>query len=412
MQIGPLPFEVNELVGTSEVPAMPPPPLDGITVLDLSRVLAGPYAAMMLADLGARVIKVERPGAGDDTRQWGPPFVGEEGARESTYYLSINRNKESVELDLKDDADREVLKALVADADVLIENFRPGVMERLGFGGAALERINPRLVMLSISGFGRSGPDSGRTGYDQILQAEGGLMSITGHPGGEPTKVGVPIADMLAGMFGAFGVLAALRERDAVSGRGQVVETSLLAGQIAIHCFQGTRCLVAGEVPGPAGNEHPTVCPYGLFPTADRPLIIAVGNDAIWKRFAPLVDLDPEAPEHATNGHRVAHRDSLDASIRARMSREPAARWLERFAEHGIPAGEVRTLDQVYAAPQVREQGLVVEVEHPTLGTIELPGSPLRFGRSAAPDHQAPPTLGQHSAAIRRSVDELQERAA
>ena len=388
------------------------PPLDGITVLDLSRVLAGPYAAMMLADLGARVIKVERPRAGDDTRQWGPPFVGEQGARESTYFLSINRNKESIELDLKDAADRAALEALVADADVLIENFRPGVMDRLGLGAAALERFNPRLVMLSISGFGRSGPDSERTGYDQILQAEGGLMSITGHPGGEPTKVGVPIADMLAGMFGAFGVLAALRERDAVSGRGQVVETSLLAGQIAIHCFQGTRWLVAGEVPGPAGNEHPTVCPYGLFPTADRPLIIAVGNDAIWKRFAPLVDLDPEAPEHGTNGHRVANRDSLDAAIRARMSREPAALWLERFAEHGIPAGEVRTLDQVYAAPQVREQGLVVEVEHPTLGTIELPGSPLRFGRSAAREHRAPPTLGQHSAAIRHSADELQERAA
>jgi crotonobetainyl-CoA:carnitine CoA-transferase CaiB-like acyl-CoA transferase len=386
------------------------PPLDGITVLDLSRVLAGPYAAMMLADLGAHVTKVERPRVGDDTRQWGPPFVGEEGARESTYFLSTNRNKESIELDLKDDADREVLRALVADADVLIENFRPGVMDRLGFGIEALERINPRLVMLSISGFGPTGPDSGRTGYDQILQAEGGLMSLTGHA--EPTKVGVPIADLLAGMFGAFGVLAALRERDAISGRGQVVETSLLAGQIAIHCFQGTRWLVAGEVPGPAGNDHPTVCPYGLFPTADRPLIIAVGNDAIWKRFAPLVDLDPKAPEHATNGHRVAHRDQLDAEIRGRMRREPAALWLERFAEHGIPAGEVRTLDQVYAAPQVREADLVIEVEHPTLGAIELPGSPLNFGRSPARDHQAPPTLGQHSAAIRGAVDELQGRAA
>jgi crotonobetainyl-CoA:carnitine CoA-transferase CaiB-like acyl-CoA transferase len=388
------------------------PPLDGITVVDLSRVLAGPYAAMMLADLGAHVTKVERPRVGDDTRQWGPPFVGEDGAFESTYFLAANRNKESIELNLKDDADREVLRALLVDADVVIENFRPGVMDRLGFGAAALERINPRLVMLSISGFGRSGPDSERAGYDQILQAEGGLMSLTGPADGEPTKVGVPIADLLAGLFGALGVLAALRERDQVSGRGQVVETSLLAGQIAIHCFQGTRWLVAGEVPGPAGNGHPTVCPYGLFPTADRPLIIAVGNDAIWKRFARLVDLDPDAPEHATNGHRVAHRDDLDAAIRARMRREPAALWLERFAERGVPAGEVRTLDQVYAAAQVRAQGLVIAVDHPTLGAIELPGSPLTFGRSAARQHHAPPTLGQHSAAIRRAVGQLGERAA
>ena len=267
MQTARLPFEVHELAGTSEVPAMPLPPLDGITVLDLSRVLAGPYAAMMLADLGARVIKVERPRAGDDTRQWGPPFVGEDGARESTYYLSINRNKESVELDLKDDADREVLKALVADADVLIENFRPGVMERLGLGARGAERINPRLVMLSISGFGRSGPDSGRTGYDQILQAEGGLMSITGHPGGEPTKVGVPIADMLAGMFGAFGVLAALRERDAVSGRGQVGR-DFVAGRPDRHPLLPGHAL-AGRRRGPraGGQRAPDGLP--LWPVPD-----------------------------------------------------------------------------------------------------------------------------------------------
>jgi acetyl-CoA carboxylase carboxyl transferase subunit beta len=377
------------------------PPLDGITVLDLSRVLAGPYAAMLLADIGARVIKVERPGTGDDSRSWGPPFVG----GESTYYLSINRNKESVELDLKDERDREVLRGLAARADVLIENFRPGVMERLGFGADVIEQLNPRLVTLSISGFGSTGPDRQRTGYDQILQAEGGIMSLTGQPEGGPTKVGVPIADLLAGTFGALGVLAALHERDEQSGRGQVVETSLLASQIAIHSFQGTRWLVAGEVPGLAGNHHPTVCPYGLFATADRPLVIAVGNDAIWRRFAPLVGLDPTAPRHATNAQRLAHRSALEDDIRARLRREPAARWLERFAEHGVPAGEVRTLDQVYAAPQVREQGLVVAVEHPSLGSIELPGPPLRFGRSAARRHQAPPTLGQHSAAIRDRVD-------
>ena len=365
------------------------PPLEGITILDLSRVLAGPYAAMLLADMGARVVKVERPGAGDDTRSWGPPFVN----GQSTYFLSVNRNKESVQLDFKDDVDRAVLRRLIADADVLIENFRPGVMERLGLGADALERLNPRLVMLSISGFGSTGPDRARPGYDEILQAEGGIMSLTGEPDGEPTKVGLPVADLLAGTFGALGVLAALRERDQVSGRGQRVETSLLASQIAIHGYQGTRWLVAGEVPGRDGNHHPTVCPYGLFPTADDPIVVAVGNDAMWSRFAPLLGLDPDA--YPTNALRLEHRDALEAQIGVRMRRAGATHWLECFADHGVPAGRVRTLDQVYAAPQVREQGLVVSVEHPSLGRIELPGPPLRFGRSGARRHEAPPTLGR-----------------
>lgn len=377
-----------------------PPPLAGIKVVDLSRVLAGPYAAMMLADLGADVIKIERPGAGDDTRAWGPPFVGPEGQKESTYYLSTNRNKRSLVVDLKDPDDLEFVRGLLADADVMIENFRAGVMDRLGLGADALAELNPRLVSLSITGFGADGPESVRTGYDQILQAEGGLMSYTGPTADQPTKVGVPIADMLAGMFGAYGVLAALHQRE-TTGLGQVVSTSLLAGQIATHAFQGTRWLVAGEVPQPSGNHHPTVAPYGLFPTADASLVIAVGNDAIWKRFAPLIGQDPEDPRFATNGDRVAHREELQQIITEAFAAHGAVHWAELFEKNGIPAGEVKTLDRVYETEQVRQQGLVIGVDHPTLGAIELPGSPLKFSRSAPVEHTAPPTLGQHSEEIR-----------
>jgi crotonobetainyl-CoA:carnitine CoA-transferase CaiB-like acyl-CoA transferase len=383
-----------------------PAPLDGLKVVDLSRVLAGPYAAMLLADLGAEVIKIERPGVGDDTRQWGPPFVGEEGAKESTYFLSTNRNKRSLVADLKDPDDLALVRSLVAGADVLIENFRHGVMDRLGLGPVAMAELNPRLVTLSITGFGPDGPDASRVGYDQILQAEGGLMSFTGPTADQPTKVGVPIADLIAGLLGSYGVLAALRSREQ-TGRGQVVSTSLLAGQIAIHAFQGTRALVAGEVPEPSGNHHPTVCPYGLFPTATADLVIAVGNDAIWRRFAPLVGLDAADERFVSNGDRVAHRAELEVLISDAMRQHDVEHWTAAFEEHGIPAGEVKTLDRVYATPQVRQQGLVLEVDHATLGRIELPGTPLRFSSSVLPEPTAPPTLGQHSEEIRAEAGQV-----
>jgi crotonobetainyl-CoA:carnitine CoA-transferase CaiB-like acyl-CoA transferase len=379
------------------------PPLDDLLVLDLSRVLTGPYAAMMLGDLGARVLKVERP-EGDDTRQWGPPFVGEEGERESTYFLSTNRNKESIVLDFKDAEDLAVLEGLVRRADVLIENFRPGVLARLGLSDDRLFELNPRLIVLSITGFGHDGPEAKRAGYDQILQGEGGLMSFTG-PVGQPSKVGVPIADILAGMFGAYGVLAALHERER-SGRGQVVRTSLLAGVVAIHAFQGTRYLVAGEVPEPGGNRHPTVAPYGTYRCSDGVVQIAVGNDAIWGRFAALLGLDAEDPRFVHNGDRVAHLDVLDGLIAERLATDTVTAWLDRFADNGIPGGQVKSLDQVYAGEQVRSQGLIVETDHATLGPIRTPGPPLRFDRSEPREHVAPPTLGQHSEAIRRWVDE------
>ena len=377
------------------------PPLDGLVVLDLSRVLAGPYAAMLLGDLGARVIKVERPGAGDDTRHWGPPFIVTDGEPESTYFLSTNRNKESIALDFKSEGDREVLEALIRRSDVLIENFRVGVMDRLGLDRGRLEELNPRLVTLSITGFGAGGPESGRAGYDQILQGEGGFMSFTGPDPSRPTKAGVPIADILAGMFGAQGVLAALLERER-SGRGQIVRTSLLAGQVAIHTFQGTRYLVAGEVPEPAGNHHPTVAPYGAFEARDGMLNIAVGNDTIWRRFAPLVGLDPEDERFATNERRVLAGDELRRLVGEALAGRDIEEWLRLFDEHGVPAGEIKSLDRVYSGEQIISEGLICEVEHPKLGEIRLPGPPIQFGRSTSRQHTAPPLLDEHGEEIRR----------
>jgi crotonobetainyl-CoA:carnitine CoA-transferase CaiB-like acyl-CoA transferase len=368
-------------------------------VIDLSRVLTGPYAAMMLGDQGARVIKVERPDGGDDTRRWGPPFIGEGADRESTYFLSTNRNKESIVLDLKAERDRDTLSELLRRADVMIENFRSGVLDKLGFSVERLQELNPRLIVLSITGFGHDGPEAARAGYDQILQGEGGLMSFTGPGPGEPVKVGVPIADILAGMFGAFGVLCALHRRER-TGRGEVVRTSLLAAIVAIHTFQGTRWLLAGEVPEPSGNRHPTVSPYGAFAASDGIVQIAIGNDAIWERFAPLVDIDADDPRFRTNDKRVANYDALAPLLGARLSGETVAHWLELFARHAIPAGEVKPLDRVYASEQVRAQGLIVETEHPTLGPLRLPGPALRYDGGQRTEHDPPPTLGEHTAAI------------
>ena len=390
-----------------------PGPLAGHIVVDLTKALAGPHASMMFGDLGARVIKVEAPGHGDDTRGWGPPFVGPEDDPVSTYYLSCNRNKESVTADLKSDAGRTLLENLIRRADVLVENYRPGVLDRLGFGVARLQELNPRLVVLSITGFGHDGPEGGRAGYDQIAQGEAGLMSLTGPPG-EPTRVGVPIGDLLAGMYGAFGVLAALLDRER-TGRGTVVRTSLLAAVVGVHAFQGTRWTVAGEVPTGPGNHHPSIAPYGMFHAADAPIQVAVGSETQWRAFAPVVDIDTEDPRFATNRTRVANRDELVATIDAALATAPAADWLTRFDRLGIPAGRVRNLDEVYGWEQARSQGLVISVEHPVLGRIELPGPPLRFGdrpyAGGRAAHLPPPALGEHDADVRAWLDESTEPA-
>jgi formyl-CoA transferase len=388
-----------------------PGPLDGLVVLDLSRALAGPHAAMMLGDLGARVIKVEAPD-GDDSRHWGPPFVGPEDGRESTYFLSCNRNKESIALDLKSAADSATLARLVRHADVLVENFRTGVLDRLGFPAERLHELNPRLVLLSITGFGHDGPEGGRPGYDQIAQGEAGLMSLTGPSPDQPMRVGVPVGDLLAGMYGAYGVLAALRERDR-TGRGTVVRTSLLAAIVGVHAFQGTRYTVAGEVPVAQGNHHPSICPYGSFTCADGIIQISVGSEALWRRFAPLAGVDPDHPRFARNPDRVQNRSELVGLLDAAFGKHPLASWLPRLAEIGVPAGEVRTLDRVYEWHQTRSQHLLVDVSHSSLGTVTLPGPPLRFfdNRGTEVDlvHDAPPVLDEDGPAIHDWLDSVEE---
>jgi crotonobetainyl-CoA:carnitine CoA-transferase CaiB-like acyl-CoA transferase len=381
-------------------------PLAGYLVVDLSRALAGPHAGMMLADLGARVIKVENPGTGDDTRGWGPPFVGPAGDQ-STYFLSCNRNKESIALDLKSDDGREVLRGLLERADVVVENFRPGVLERLGFAPEAMLELNPRLVILSITGFGHDGPEAARSGYDQILQGEAGLMSVTGSGATDPQRVGVPIADLLSGMYGAFGLLAALLERER-TGRGQIVRTSLLAALVGVHAFQGTRTTVAGEIPEAQGNHHPSIAPYGLFACRDGSVQISIGSEKLWATFAESFGLDATRPEFASNAHRVGNRAQLTAEIEAAFADFDAAPLLEKLDAAGIPAGKVRTLKEVYEWEQVHSQGLLIDVEHSVLGRISLPGPPLRFfgpsGESETTNtrHTAPPLLDEQGDQIRR----------
>jgi crotonobetainyl-CoA:carnitine CoA-transferase CaiB-like acyl-CoA transferase len=385
-------------------------PLAGTVVVDLTRALAGPHAAMMLGDLGARVIKVETPGTGDDTRGWGPPFVQpEQGARESTYFLSANRNKESIALDLKSDDGRETLARLVARADVLLENFRTGVLDRLGFSMERLHQINPRLVVLSISGFGHDGPEGGRAGYDQIAQGEAGLMSLTGSGPDDPQRVGVPIGDLLAGMYGAYGVLAALLDRER-TGAGQVVRTSLLAAIVGVHAFQGTRWTVAGEVGRAQGNHHPSITPYGLFRCRDGAVQISVGSEGLWRRFCAAFDIDPDADGLATNPERVAARERVIALVEAAFADWDAEPLLARLAEVGVPAGKVRTMDEVYGWEQTRSQGLLVDVEHRTLGSVALPGPPLRFfaatgEETTRTEHTAPPVLDADAGRVRAWLD-------
>jgi crotonobetainyl-CoA:carnitine CoA-transferase CaiB-like acyl-CoA transferase len=380
-------------------------PLAGKVVVDLSRALAGPHATMMLADMGARVVKVEPPGTGDDSRGWGPPFVGPTDRPESTYFFSCNRNKESIQLDLKSEDGLRTLEQLVARADVLVENFRTGVLDRLGIPISRMHEINPALVVLSITGFGHDGPEAGRAGYDQIAQGEAGLMSLTGPGAGQPTRVGVPIGDLLAGMYGAFGVVAALVERES-TGRGTTVRTSLLSALVGVHAFQGTRYTVAGEVPHPIGNHHPSIAPYGAFEAADTVIQVAVGNQAQWEAFCQVTGIPSDDADFATNAARVANRQQLVETIEKCLANEPAAVWLQRLREAGVPSGAVRTLADVYEWEQTRSQGLVVQVEHPTVGTVRLPGPAVRMedqhGASVLrSDHAAPPTLGQHDREIR-----------
>ncbi len=371
-------------------------PLDDVRVVDLSRALAGPYATMMLADAGADVVKVEPPG-GDDSRGW-LPFVDRNGHRESAYYMSANRNKRSVVLDLKSDDGADRLRWLASRADVLVENYRPGVLERLGLGLDDLRAMNPRLITLSITGFGRGGPSGKRPGFDQIVQAEAGLMALTGQPGGAPQRVGLPMADILAGLFGAFGVMNALRDRER-TGRGQHVETSLLAAVVGVHVFHGVGWLAAGAEPVLTGNRHPSIAPYGVFSCADADIVIGVGSEALWRRFAPIVGLDPDRSGIATNTERVARAEALQKEIDALLSDRQAADVLAALDAVGIPAGRIRTIPEVYDWAQVRDT-MVWTLPHPTLGDLDVPASPLQLSDSGDPRTDAPPALGADQADV------------
>jgi glutaryl-CoA transferase len=375
-------------------------PLSGIRVVDLSTVLAGPYATMVLADLGADVIKVEPPD-GDATRGWGPPWVGDAsaGTRTAAYYLAVNRNKRSMRLDLKADGGADVLRRLLTGADVLVENFRPGSLDRLGFDEATLESINPKLIHLAISGYGTTGPAADRPGYDFVIQAVGGLMSITGdadEDGGRPMKVGVAISDVVTGLYATIGILAALLAKE---GQGQRVDVSLLGSTLAILVNQAQNAFVSGRSPGRRGNAHPNIVPYETFATADGELALAVGSERQWPRLCTALGLPDLAADarFATNGDRVERRAELRPILAARFAERPTADWATALDAAEIPWGAIADLATAFASPEAAALDMTVEVEHPALGALRQVGMPLRFGATPGAIRTPPPLLGEHT---------------
>lgn len=373
--------------------------LAGLTVLDLTRVLSGPYCTMMLADMGARVIKVERPGGGDDTRAWGPPFQ----SGESAYFLSVNRNKESVTLDLKHPDGRRVLDALIDRADVLAENFRPGALDRMGLNYADLSRRRPDLVYCSISGFGQSGPRRREPGYDAVMQGEGGLMSITGAEDGPAYRLGVAIVDVVSGMFAAYGVAVALLARER-TGRGQLVDVGMLDAAAAVLTYQAGSYFATGRAPGRLGNRHPSIAPYESLEAADGELVVAAGNDQLWRALCGVLGLGALAddPRFRTNADRVAARGALRPLLVERLRTRPVADWLTQLKAAGVPCGGVRDLEQVFSDPQIVERAMVVALDHPIAGAIRQLGVPVKLDGTPGAVRTPPPALGQHTDAVLR----------
>ncbi len=376
-------------------------PLQDIRVLDLTRALAGPYCTMMLGDLGAEVIKIERPGRGDDSRGWGPPFVGEPYGPypgESAYFLATNRNKRSVTVNLKSAAGQEIVRRLAALSDVLVENFRTGVLDRLGLGYDDLHALNPRLVYCSISGYGRTGPYADRPGYDFIIQAEGGLMGITGPEDGPPYRVGVPIVDITTGMFAATGILAALHGR-ALTGTGQLVDVSLLDTQVALLANVASNYLVGGVEPRRLGNAHPNIAPYEAFPARDRWFALAAANDRQWAALCRAIGRPAltNDPRFATNSDRLAHRAEMRAELEAVFATRDADDWLRLLREAGLPCGPINTVPDVFVHPQAEARALAVEAEHPTAGPVRSTGFPYKLSQTPPEVRLPPPLLGQHT---------------
>ena len=372
-------------------------PLAGITVLDFTRVLSGPYCTMLLADMGARVIKIEQPGKGDDTRAWGPPFIG----NESAYFLSVNRNKESLTLDLKAPAARQVLARLLDKADVIVENFRPGAMARLGLDYASVAASHPSLVYCSISGFGQTGPRRDEPGYDAVIQAEGGLMSITGEADGPPFRLGVAISDVVSGMFAFQGIAMALFART-TTGRGQHVDVGMLEATAALLTYQAGNYFATGTAPRRLGNRHPTIVPYETFAASDGDFVVAVGNDALWRAFCRACGLDALGadPRYATNQQRVTAYDEIRPAIGDRLLTRTRAEWIATLGAAGVPCGSVRDVGEVIGDPQLVARDMVQAVEHPDLGTIRVLGVPIKLSDTPGSVRTAPPTLGQHTTAI------------
>jgi crotonobetainyl-CoA:carnitine CoA-transferase CaiB-like acyl-CoA transferase len=371
----------------------PRPPLAGIRVIDFTRVLAGPFCSMSLGDMGAEVIKVEEPGKGDDTRGW-PPFAG----GEATYFMSVNRNKKSLTLNMKAPEGQSILRALIAKADVVLENFRPGTMERLGFGYDALKKTNPRLVYCSISGFGESGPESSRPGYDLIVQGESGVMDLTGFPDGPPVKVGNSIGDLVAGMAAAQGVTLALLSRSQ-TGKGQKVEIGMLDVMASLLTYQAGLYWNAGGKPARRGNQHPSIVPYEVFQAQDAYLTLGVANNSLWERMCRAIGREDLArdPRFDSEANRVTNRDALGPLLNSIFSTRPAADWLKRLDDAGVPAGRIKTVAEVCESEHLRARGMFVNVKHPKAGSVTAMGVPIRLWSTPGAAQAPAPLLGQHT---------------
>ncbi|MFB6155146.1 MAG: CaiB/BaiF CoA transferase family protein [Haloferacaceae archaeon] len=392
------------MVGEAREPDGDEGPLDGVTVLDASRVLVGPFCTMQLGDLGADVVKVERPGVGDQTRGWHPPTYGD--SEESAYYLSVNRNKRSVALNLKRDEGKEVFRRLAREADVLVENFRVGTMERWGLGYEDLREENPDLVYAKLSGYGEWGPHRDRPALDIMMQAEGGLMSITGEEDGPPVRVGVALTDIGAGMYATQAILAALFERELGDGGGQKVDVSLYDGQVAWMSYMASFYFATGDPPGRMGSKHPTISPYQAFETADGHVVAAVATEPMWERFCAALGREDLAEDErfASNADRVEHRDALDAILEAEFADLDSETAVELLREADVAAGEVQDMGDIFSDPQTEARGMHRTVQHPTAGPVEMPGSPMKLSRTPTSIRRHPPLLGEHTAEVLREA--------
>lgn len=371
--------------------------LTNVKILDLTRVLAGPYCTMTLGDLGAEVIKIESSLTQDDTRAWGPPFVG----GESAYYVCANRNKRAITLNLKSDQGKEIFKKLVARSDVVVQNFKSGTLEKLGLGYDVMKEINPQIILASITGFGLNGPYKNEPGYDYIIQAMAGLMSITGDPAYGPVKVGVAIADILTGLNTTIGILAALKERD-YSGIGQEIDVSLFDSQIAALVNVASNYLVSGKIPQLLGNQHPNIVPYQVFPTSDLDMVVAVGNDGQFQKFADAIGI-PELikdERFSTNPRRLENKEELIPIICERMKQRSSKEWRHLLREAGIPNGPINNMEELFNDPQVEARNMVIEMAHPTADKIKLVGSPLKLSRTPVEMRHHPPLYGEHTTPI------------